>query len=474
MQSSPIIVWFRRDLRVADNPALSEAASRGRPIIPLYVLEEDPARPLGGAARWWLHHSLRALCRDLSHLGGTLVLRRGKATEVVAGLAEETGAQSVLWNRRYDPREAAVDQAVRERLAKRRVEVDSFNASLLFEPGTLRTRQGQPFQMFTPFWRCCLGTPEPAQPLPRPSRLIAFQPPPASDDVADWSLLPHTTEWSNGVAAAWTPGEDAAVARLADFLAAGLGPYPLRRDHPEIDGTSRLSPHLAFGEIGPRQVWFSARASGAQPGEGFLRELGWREFCHHLLYHFPELPDQPLRPEFRAFPWATDDSHWHAFIAGYTGYPIVDAGMRALWETGWLHNRLRMIVASFLVKHLLIPWQRGQDWFHDTLVDADVANNASGWHWVAGCGVDAAPYFRIFNPVLQAEKFDPRGQYVRRWVPELAQLPDLYIHRPWAAPADVLARAGITLGRTYPQPIVEHGAARRRALQAYEQVRGAA
>lgn len=469
----PIIVWFRRDLRIADNPALSEAAQRKQPVLPVYILEEDAPRRLGGAACWWLHHSLKALSRDLAQLGSPLVLRRGRTVQVMAQLAEESGARTVLWNRRYNPREAAIDDAVTAALVGRGIQVESFNGSLLFEPQTIHNRASQPFQVFTPFWRSCLALPDPPRPGPRPTRLIAHAPV-DSDCAADWRLLPRSPDWATGISTAWTPGEDAAGARLADFLDAGLESYSMRRDHPDQDGTSRLSPYLAFGEVSPRQVWYGARARGAHPAEGFLRELGWREFCHHTLFHFPDLPSQPQRREFQEFPWTTDEASWNAFVAGGTGYPIVDAGMRALWETGWLHNRVRMVVASFLVKDLLIPWQRGEEWFWDTLVDADCANNAGGWQWVAGCGIESAPYFRIFNPVIQGEKFDPRGRYVRRWIPELANMPDMYIHRPWQAPPEILAGAGVRLGRTYPYPIVEHNAARRRALLAYERVRGAA
>lgn len=469
---SPIIVWFRRDLRIADNPALSEAALRGQPVLPLYILEEDSPRPMGGAAQWWLHHSLKALCRELTQLGAKLILRRGCAAEVLLRLAEESGARTVLWNRRYDRLETGKDCKITSALVSKGVQVEAFNGSLLFEPKVVRNRNGQPFQVFAPFWRCCLSLPDPPRPQSRPIRLPPHEPV-ASDTLADWHLLPGKPDWSTGIATAWTPGEDAASARLADFLEDSLQCYEQRRDHPDQDATSRLSPHLAFGEISPRQVWYAARIAGAHPADGFLRELGWREFCHHSLHHYPDLPSQPQRREFQDFPWRDDEAAWQAFIGGRTGFPIVDAGMRALWETGWLHNRLRMIVASFLVKDLLIPWQRGEAWFWDTLVDADPASNAGGWQWVAGCGLESAPYFRIFNPVRQGEKFDPHGRYVRRWVPELGTLPDNVIHRPWDAPADVLAKAGIVLGHDYPHPIVDHDAARHRALAAYEQMKAA-
>lgn len=467
---APIIVWFRRDLRVADNPALSEAAQRGQPVIPLYILEDDAPRPLGGAARWWLHHSLKALCRDLTGMGSKLILRRGRASEVLLKLARESGARTILWNRRYDRHETGKDCKITSALVAESIQVESFNGTLLFDPRTVRNRNGQPFQIFTPFWRCCLSLADPARPLPRPAKLLPHADV-SSECLADWHLLPTTCDWSGGIATAWTPGEDAAGARLADFLEDSLGCYAQRRDHPDQDATSRLSPHLAFGEISPRQVWHAARAAGNHPADGFLRQLGWREFCSHTLYHAPDLPFQPQRKEFKTFPWNDDETAWRAFTRGRTGYPIVDAGMRALWETGWLHNRLRMIVASFLVKDLMIPWQKGESWFWDTLVDADPANNAGGWQWVAGCGLESAPYFRIFNPVLQGEKFDPLGSYIRRWVPELGALPDNVIHRPWEASADILAKAGVRLGQDYPRPMVDHKAARGRALAAYERMK---
>jgi len=468
---SPIIVWFRRDLRLADNPALFEAAQSGRPVVPVYLWEDDAPRPLGSAARWWLHHSLKALSRQLAALGVPLLLRQGRAIEELPRLAAEIGADTVLWNRRTAPREAALDTAVTRALVALGLRVESFNAGLLFEPGAVRTRSGQPFQVFTPFWRACLALPEPARPLPAPAALTGMTGL-SGDAVDEWRLLPATPDWAKGIGAVWTPGEDAARARLCDFIEEGLTRYTLRRDHPDQDGTSRLSGHLAFGEIGPRQVWHAARRAGAEPADGFLRELGWREFSHHTLAFSPDFAEQPQRREFRDFPWTEDAGQWAAFIAGRTGYPIVDAGMRALWDTGWMHNRVRMIAASFLVKDLLIPWQRGEEWFWDTLIDADSAANAAGWQWVAGCGLDSAPYFRIFNPVVQGEKFDPRGRYVRRWLPELAGLSDQFIHRPWEASPEQLRAAGVSLGRSYPHPIIDHGSARRRALQAYSALRG--
>jgi deoxyribodipyrimidine photo-lyase len=470
---SPIIVWFRRDLRIADNPALSEAALRGFPIIPLYILEDDAPRAMGGAARWWLHHSLKALCRDLTQLGSKLILRRGTAAQVLSRLAEESGARTVLWNRRYDRLETGKDCKITSALVAKGIQVEAFNGSLLFEPAAVQSRISQPFQVFAPFWRCCLSLPDPPRPRPRPVKIAGYEPI-ASDCLNDWDLLPHSSDWSAGLASAWTPGEDSAGARLADFLDDNLCCYEQRRDHPDLDATSRLSPHLTFGEISPRQVWYAARAAGSHPAEGFLRELGWREFSYHSLHHFPDLPFQPQREEFQDFPWIDDEVSWQAFTGGFTGYPIVDAGMRSLRETGWLHNRLRMVVASFLIKDLMIPWQKGEAWFWQTLVDADPANNAGGWQWVAGCGLESNPFFRIFNPVLQGKKFDPHGRYVRRWIPELSALPDNLIHHPWEAPAEVLDKAGIVLGRDYPLPIIDHDAARRRALAAYERMKASA
>jgi deoxyribodipyrimidine photo-lyase len=469
---SPVIVWFHRDLRLADNPALREATVGGRPVIPFYLLDEDEPRPLGSAARWWLHHSLKALCRGLTALGAPPVLRRGRAIEELPRLAAEVGARTIVWNRRTDPREAEYDRTVTRALVSHGLQVETFCASLLFPPENVCCRTGKSFQMFAPFWRCCLSLPEPPRPLPAPERLLG----PGGvhgDRLGDWGLQPASPDESSGLAVAWTPGEATARARLVDFIDERLGEYAEWRDHPDHDATSRLSPHLAFGEISPRQVWHACRAAGAHPDDAFLRELGWREFAHHTLAHWPGYADAPQRSEFDDFPWAGNEEHWQAFVAGRTGYPIVDAGIRALLETGWMHNRVRMIVASFLVKDLLIPWQRGAAWFLDTLVDADIANNACGWQWVTGSGYEAAPYFRIFNPVTQGEKFDSRGRYVRRWVPEVADLPDPFIHHPWDAPSDILRKAGVSLGHTYPAPLVDHAEARRRALQAHEESRRA-
>ena len=473
MTTGPVIVWFRQDLRLADNPALAAAARSGRPVIPLYVLEANPAsRPLGGAARWWLDKSLRARSADLAARGGRLVLRRGDAARIVETLAAETGASGVYWNRLYDPATIERDGDLKAALKSVSVEAASGSAALLNEPWTVKTGTGGDYKVFTPYWRAALGQVGLVEPEPAPGAL----PPPAahpdSDTLDDWALHPHGPDWSGGFAA-WTPGEAGAWSALRRFLDGGLADYPEGRDRPAEPATSRLSPHLHWGEIGPRQIWRALadhRADGVA-AEKFRSELGWREFNHHVLYHRPTLPTDAFKPAFDAFPWRTDPAALAAWSRGRTGYPIVDAGMRELWVTGWMHNRVRMIVASFLTKHLLLDWRAGEAWFWDTLVDADIAQNAANWQWVAGCGADAAPYFRIFNPVLQGEKFDADGRYVRRWAPELARLPDRFLHRPWEAPAAVLAAAGVELGRTYPRPIVDHAAARRRALEAFEQIR---
>jgi deoxyribodipyrimidine photo-lyase len=470
---SPVILWFRQDLRLRDNPALNAAMARRRPVLPLYILDDEtPGRwKLGGASRWWLHRSLTSLAADLAKLGATLVLRRGRADAVIAELLRETGAAAVHWNRCYEPFAIARDGAIKKTLAAAGIAAESHNGALLTEPWTVCTKQGGPFKVFTPFWNeIRKRTPE--RPTLAPASLRGATAP--SDRLEEWKLLPRRPDWTGGLREAWRPGEQGAAIRIANFAKAALKTYDGDRDRPALPHTSRLSPHLHWGEISPRQAWHGI-AAGAQslgltidggPAGAWLRQIGWREFTHHLLYHWPTLPEEPWRAEFARFPWRDDGAGLAAWTQGKTGYPIVDAGMRELWHSGWMHNRVRMIAASFLIKDLLIPWQRGEDWFWDTLVDADLAQNAASWQWVAGSGADAAPYFRIFNPVLQGEKFDPDGAYVRRWLPELAGLPGEFIHKPWQAPAEMLQAAGVALGRDYPAPIVDHGAARDRALAA--------
>jgi deoxyribodipyrimidine photo-lyase len=475
--AGPIILWFRRDLRLADNPALAHAAAGGRPVIPVFILDTaEGLRPLGGAGRWWLDRSLRALDEDLRGRGSRLILRRGAAGDVLAGLAAQTGAAEVCWNRLYEPQAAARDGRLETALKAQGVSVHSFNAALLNEPQGVQTGSGGGYQVFGAYWRTARARIGEINLAPAPRRPAAPAAWPESDDLDGWGLHPRAPDWSRGFAD-WVPGEAGAQAQLDRFLEAGLDDYDQARDRPGVDGTSRLSPHLHWGEIGPRQVWSAVQTQAhAHHGLGadadrFLTELGWREFNHHLAWHRPDLLRRNIRPAFDDFPWRDDADGFAAWAHGQTGYPIVDAGMRQLWATGWMHNRVRMIVASFLVKDLLVDWRRGEAWFWDTLVDADAANNAGNWQWVAGCGADAAPFFRIFNPTAQGERFDPGGGYVRRWVPELKGLPDKLIHQPWSADPEALAAAKVRLGETYPRPIVDHAKARARALAAYAEIR---
>lgn len=474
MESStaPALVWFRQDLRRADNPALAAAAKTRRPLALLYVLDDEtPGHwAMGGASRWWLHHSLDALSADLARHGARLVLRRGLASEVVPAFAAEVGAAEVFWNRCYEPYAIARDAALKAALTSAGCTVHSFNGALLREPWEVRTGQDGPFKVFTPFWRALRQMGPPRQPLPAPAKLSSVAAP--SDVLETWSLTPRRPNWARGFAERWTPGEAGARTTLKRFVDQRLAAYPEDRDFPARDGASRLSPHLHWGEISPVQVWAAAESHAG--ADKFLSELGWREFSTHLLFNAPDLPQRAWRQSFEHFPWRADDAAFRAWTIGRTGYPLVDAGMRELWATGAMHNRVRMVAASFLIKHLLIDWRRGQDWFWDTLVDADLANNAASWQWVAGSGADASPYFRIFNPAAQGARFDAEGAYIRRWVPELAALPDGHIHTPSEAPPAVLAEAGVRLGDTYPTPIVEHAAARARALAAFEHVKAAA
>jgi len=473
--NSPVIVWFRRDLRLADNPALNAAVRGGRPVIALYIHDPGSAGPWaeGGAQRWWLHHALTALGGALAGLGIPLRLAQGPIREVLSRLIAITGAAEVTWNRIYEPWAEARDTALEAMLTEAGLRVRSFNASLLFEPRDITTGTGTPFKVFTPFWRACRAAPPPARPLPVPDSLIPAPDFPGGETLADWRLLPTTPDWAGGLNQTWNPGEAGARDRLRRFLDDGLADYAESRDQAGRDGTSGLSPHLHFGEIGPRQLYHAildARGGGGGT-DRFLAELGWREFSAHLLHHRPDLPERPLRPEFADFPWREDRPGLRAWQRGRTGFPLVDAGLRQLWRTGWMHNRVRMIAASFLVKDLMIPWQEGARWFWDTLVDADLASNSASWQWVAGCGTDAAPYFRVFNPVLQGEKFDGDGTYVRRWCPELARLPNRWLHKPWQAPPDILRRAGVRLGLDYPAPILDHDQRRKTALAAYSALR---
>jgi deoxyribodipyrimidine photo-lyase len=467
------LLWLRNDLRLADNPALEEAIARGAPVVPLFVWHPDESGPWapGAASRVWLHHSLTALAQALRERGSRLVVRVGDPARVVEQVARESGASAVTWNRRYEPTDVARDSALKARLRESGLEAHSHAAALLLEPHEVRTGKGEPYRVFTPYWKACLALPEPRAPLPEPAVIPTPARWPAGETVEALGLLP-TIDWAGGIRRAWTPGRTGALEALDQFGYGALAAYADGRDRPAAPGVSHLSPHLHFGELSPREVWHAVRAAGRPAGDPFLRQLTWRDFAHHLLFHFPRTVESPMDPRFERFPWARDDDALEAWQAGRTGYPLVDAGMRQLWLTGWMHNRVRMVVASFLVKHLLVHWLAGARWFWDTLVDADLANNTMGWQWVAGCGADAAPYFRIFNPVAQGERFDPAGAYVGRWLPEIAKLPAKWLHKPWQAPASVLSHAGVRLGESYPNPIVDHTAARQRALAALDAIKG--
>ncbi len=470
---TPSLLWFRNDLRLHDHAALHAATEAG-PTLPVFVLDLDAAGcwARGGASRWWLHHSLDALGHEIAGRGGRLVLARGHAETELARLADAVGAGAVFAGAAIEPWARAQEQRVADTLARDGRTLVLHRTVSLFDPEAIRTKAGSPYGVYTPFARACFAAGVPAT-LPPPSRLATPPRAPKGEVLTRWGLLPSKPDWAGGLRASWTPGEFGARARLERFTDAVLDNYDVSRNLTDQDGTSMLSPHLHFGEISPAQVWHAASEAADTRQRGlttYLKELLWREFSIHLLWHHPELPEQPLRREFAAMPWRRDPAGLATWQQGRTGVPMVDAAMRQLWQIGWMHNRARMIVASFLVKHLLIPWQDGEAWFWDTLVDADLANNSASWQWVAGCGADAAPYFRVFNPVLQGVKFDPEGEYVRRFVPELAKLPTKHIHAPWDAPPDVLRAAEVRLGETYPEPLVGLSAGRGRALAAYRSV----
>lgn len=476
MSKQPVIVWFRQDLRLKDNPALHAAYESGNPIIPVYILDDENAKEwkMGGASRWWLHHALESLGKDLSD---HLVLENGDATKIIPELVKKTNASAVYWNRCYEPWRIDRDKKIKSDLEDNDIEVKSFNGSLLWEPWKVLKQDGTPYKVFTPYYKKgCLNAQSPREPLERPSRLTYGDTDKLGLKLEDLNLLPQKPEprWDKKMEKHWTISEDGAHKRLNDFLEDGLENYKKGRDHPADENTSRLSPYLHFGQISPNTAWYAAQERGTVEGwesdrDHFLSELGWREFSYSLLYHFPKITWENLQEKFNDFPWQSQESNdvkdWQK---GLTGYPIVDAGMRQLWETGYMHNRVRMIVGSFLVKNMMTHWHRGEEWFWDCLVDADLASNSASWQWIAGCGADAAPYFRIFNPILQSKKFDEEGKYIREFVPELSKLPDKHIHAPWEAPDDVLADAGIKLGKDYPKPMMDHSAARDRALEAFK------
>lgn len=470
---STTIVWFRQDLRLDDNPALSAAASIGDPVIPVYIWapEEEGVWQLGGASRWWLQTSLHKLDVALRGQGSRLTHLTGDSQTQLLKLVKAHQVSKVFFNRRYEPDAIKRDQAVTDSLKAAGVEVQVFDSALLFDQNAIFTAEGRPYQKFTPYFRTCLQH-RTHPPINEPAKLTRPAGWPKSD-ILDLDYPASAYELSQS----WNPGETGAMLQLQKFLDAKVYQYASGRDQPSSEGVSRLSPHLHFGEISIRRIWqvIEQQTSGrlSEDVEIYKKELVWREFAYYLLSKFPQTADEPLRQEFQEFPWSFNEESIQKWCRGETGYPIVDAGMRQLQKTGWMHNRVRMVVASFLTKHLLVSWQVGARWFWQTLVDADLANNTFGWQWSAGCGADAAPYFRIFNPVLQGKKFDANGDYVRKWVPELAGLSNKWIHEPWNAPPLELHEAGITLGENYPHPMVDHKEARTQALQAFATIRGA-
>jgi deoxyribodipyrimidine photo-lyase len=456
---------------------LLAAVNRNTPVIPVFIWtpEEEEPWPPGAASRWWLHQSLNRLRESLAPFKSRLILRRGPSLSTLQQLIRETGAQALFWNRRYEPAVTARDTRVKETLQEQGIVVETFNASLLHEPWTVVSKGAQrPYQVFTAFWKTCLALPEPPAPQDTPKQLRHPHEWPQSLDLTEFELEPRI-HWADGFKPVWNPGEMGARAELKKFVRHALGQYPHDRDIPDRPGTSHLSPHLHFGEISPRRIWHAVQAArtpeNTAAADSYLREVGWRELAYHLIFNFPKTQNESLRPEFAKFPWRHDAALLKQWQRGKTGYPLVDAGMRELWATGWMHNRVRLVVASFLTKHLRMNWEEGAYWFWDTLVDADLPNNTLGWQWSAGSGADAAPYFRIFNPMTQSQRFDAEGNYIRRWVPELQGLAAPWIHSPWTAPPEVLRQAGIQLAETYPLPIVEHESARREALAAFESIR---
>jgi deoxyribodipyrimidine photo-lyase len=471
---SAALVWFRNDLRLDDNPAFDYAIQSGLPIICLYIHGAEK-RPLGGASRWWLHHSLSKLNAHLESKGGSLVIEKGNPKEVLNNLIAKHHVKLVTWGRRYDAASIAEDTTIKKDLKDQGLEVHSFNTSLLFEPHHIKNKQGTPFQVFTPFWKHCQTLEEPRKPLLLPHSINFYSSLPSrqifNTHLESLQLLPHRPDWSGGLQESWQPGEDGARLRLDTFLHNALENYQEERNRPDLEGTSKLSPHLHFGEISLNTIYhrtlevMAGNPSTHHGGTHFLSELGWREFSTHLIHHFPHIENEPLKKEFERFPWEENSTLLKAWQKGLTGYPIVDAGMRELWHTGWMHNRVRMIAASLLIKGLFIHWKRGEEWFWDTLVDADIANNTASWQWVAGSGADAAPYFRIFNPVLQGQKFDPQGNYIKKWIPELEGIEPENLHTPW------LSKKWANISGKYPAPIVDHGESRDKALKLYKLIR---
>ena len=461
----PILVWFRNDLRLADNPALHFAVQSGRPIIPVYIWSPDEEAPWapGAAARWWTHHSLLDLKDQLAAKVCPLIIIKGKSLESLQSLVHETGAVAIVWNRRYEPKVIKRDAKIKQALQEKGIEVKTFNGSLIKEVGSVLTKNDTPYKVFTPFYRALMAQDEPNEPLPEPKKIKGYKNAPSSLAVEELKLLP-LIKWDEGFYENWNPTRAGALEQIANFSKKGLKDYPGGRDIPGQAGTSRLSPYLHHGNLGPNETWWAIRnfAEGrpgfATAADAWIRQLVWRDFANHLLYHFPHTPEKPLNPSFEDFPWENNPAKLKAWYKGETGYPLVDAGMKELWKTGWMHNRVRMVTASFLIKHLQVDWRKGADWFWDTLVDANLANNTMGWQWVSGSGADASPYYRIFNPIAQGERFDSEGDYTRHWLPELKNLPKKQLYSPWNSPLDA---------PNYPPPLVDHASARKAALEAY-------
>jgi deoxyribodipyrimidine photo-lyase len=466
------IYWFRNDLRLEDNPAWKKAIESGCLVYPVFIHspEEDADWALGGASMWWLHHALVDLHQQLSGKGLRLIIRSGNHETVLRDLVRELGITEVYWSKRYLPEQFQADDRLHTELVKDDIEVTACNSSLLREPWDICSGSGQPYRVYTPYMRAFRGSDEP-QPVSSCGNPVVPSDWPDSMEIQNLELLPRL-DWADGFRSFWNPTRAGGLERLRLFIRDGMGSYDEMRDIPAVEGTSRLSPYLHWGQLGPREVLAAIRGFPDSAGkETFYREIVWREFAYHVLFHNPETAMKPLQPSFNQFSWREDAADLEAWKKGLTGYPIVDAGMRQLWQTGWMHNRVRMIVASFLVKHLLLPWQEGAKWFWDTLVDADLASNSLGWQWAGGCGADAAPYFRVFNPIIQGKKFDPEGHYVRKYVPELRELPKRYIHTPWETPASLQQSLNLNIGDHYPAPIIEHGEGRNRALDAFQPLR---
>lgn len=459
------IVWLRNDLRLTDNMAIQAAIDSKQAVLPLFIYDQFTSRPLGGASKWWLNNSLAALRQDLKVIGADLIIKKGNAKNVLEQIAAELNITHIFWNRRYDQACINQDSAIKDFFTKQNIICKSFKGHLLFEPHTIKNNQGNHFKVFSAFWKHCLTHANIEKPIQKPTHLKFeenFKK--LSKPLESLELIPQNN-WTENLSKHWQPGETSAQKTLEQFLNTNLKGYPQKRDYPIDDHTSKLSPYLCFGEISVKQIWHSVKTHSAISSlendcAKFLSEIGWREFAYHTLFHHPDLPEIPLNKKFTDFPYQNNETHLKAWQKGLTGYPIVDAGMRELWQTGYMHNRVRMITASFLTKHLLQPWQKGEQWFWDTLVDADIASNPFSWQWVAGCGADAAPYFRIFNPILQGEKFDPKGEYVKKWLPELANVPNEFIHQPWLC---------IHKPPNYPKPIVDHATARKKALSLWKQ-----